>query len=140
MRPEAKTFRASDGSELTFLFDFPAMIAAEDAADKPFDQVVRGALAGRIGHLGALIHGGLKRLQPGTTLASALALIESDGEAVGKAMWPALWSAMPEQKDAGQNPPKPRGGTGSRSSAAGSRKGSEKKPSGGKRPAASQRS
>jgi hypothetical protein len=127
MRPEAKSFKDSGGRELTFLFDIEGIIAAENAADTKFAKIVKGAIDGRVGHLRALIFGGLSGPQPGITLAECGAMIESEGEALGKALWPALFSAMPERKEDKADPPKPgrakTSGTGSRSSARGSRKG-----------------
>lgn len=123
MRPEAKTFRASDGRELTFLFTMEGMIAAENAADAPFAEVVTGAAKARIGHLRALIYGGLKAGGEKVTLAECGEMIEREGAALGEALWAALQSAMPEPaKDGEAGPRKAGGGTGTRSSPRGSKK------------------
>lgn len=142
MRGEAKTFRATDGRELTFLFDFEAMVVAEDVAGAGFGDVIAGMASGRFGHLRALIYAGLKNHHPRITLAEVAQLIEDEGEELGEALMAAIESAQP--KDRPQNPPTagraPERGTGTRSSPRGSRKASTKAGSGNKPRAASRSS
>jgi hypothetical protein len=139
MKPEEKSFDTADGREFTFLFDIEGLIAVEDCANggagtANLNQIIAGAANGRIGYLRALVYGGLRANHPQLTRAQAFELIDSDGEALGVAMWPALFSAMPEKKEGkpGSRPPKAAGGTGSPSLPHGSRKASRKNVSGSK--------
>lgn len=140
MPAEAKTFRTKDEREFTFLFDIEGLIAAENCANQGNDenaglkQIITGAANGRLGYLVALAYGGLKAYHPDITRTSAWALIDTDGTALGKAMWPALFAAMPEEKG---NPPKAGSGNGTRSSPLGSKKVSRKRGSGSRPPAGS---
>lgn len=133
-----------DGEELILLYDHAARLAAEDAADKPFGDLISGAFAGRLGYLGALLYGGLRRNHPRLTLDQAHALIGTavmEGLLLGlqEGMVKAITASMPKVSESeGANPPKAPGGTGTRSSAPGAKKASTRKPSGGRRPAASQ--
>jgi hypothetical protein len=126
MRPEAQTFTAKDGREFTFLFDHRAIVASEKAGDGNFGEVLRGMAEGRLGSLVALTWGGLRAHHPELTIEDAWDLLESEGEALGNALGEAIKSSRPGQmvmKAAGANPPKPRSrGTGTRSSARGSKK------------------
>ncbi|NJC06513.1 hypothetical protein GGQ97_002306 [Sphingomonas kaistensis] len=132
-----------DGEELVLLYDHAARLAAEDAADKPFGDLITGAFAGRLGYLGALLYGGLRRHHPTLTLGQAHDLI---GEAVGgdmllslqEGMVKAITASMPARDESEEaNPPKAPGGTGTRSSAPGAKKGSTPRRSGGRPRAAS---
>ncbi|HEY8593311.1 MAG TPA: hypothetical protein VIL42_10680 [Sphingomicrobium sp.] len=136
MRPEAKTFRTKAGKEYVFLFSFAGIVAAEDAANASFSDLIAGAANSRVGYLAALIYGGLKACQPELTLADVWELMQSeDGTALGAAMWPAIEAAMPRRT--GENPQKAGSGTGSRSSPSGAKKSSGRRTSGGKARAAS---
>lgn len=123
MTAEAKTFRTTDGDEFTMLFSIRGIMAAEDAGGAGFGELIQGAAQGRLGYLAGLIYGGLKVHHPGLTLEETWALMDGpDGAELGKALWPAIESAMPNRKAGPENPPVPRGGTGTRSSARGSKK------------------
>lgn len=132
-----------DGEDLILLFDHAGMVVAEDAADKPFDQVVNGAVAGRLGHQAALLLGGLARHHPTFTLAhvhSILAAAREAGTMIGvlEALIKAIEAAMPKRTKA--DPPKaPESGTGTASSEPGLKKVSTRKASGGTRRASSPR-
>jgi hypothetical protein len=127
VRPEAHSFTAKDGSGYTFLFDHRAIVAAEKAGEDNFGVLLQGMAEGRLGALTALTWAGLRAHHPGMTLDEAWDLLENEGEALGLAMGEAIKSSRPGQmamKAAGANPPKPRSrGTGTRSSARGSKKG-----------------
>lgn len=130
-----------DGEDLIILFDHAARLAAEDAADAPLGKVVEGAFNGRLGYMGCLLYGGLRRHHPSLRLADAHRIVEQAiaGEALlglSEAIMKALEASMPK-KVAGENPPPAPSGTGTPSSAPGAKKGSTRTRSGGKRPAAS---
>lgn len=142
MRGEEKRFVAAGGKEYRFLFDYGGMVAAEDAADATFENVVRGAFNGRLGMLAALVYGGLKRNHPDLTMDDIHTLLDQNSGAdskLGAKMWDALGLAqplaedMPPEAEAG-NPPKAAGErTMTRSSPRGRAKASTRTASGGKR-------
>ncbi len=132
-----------DGEELILLFDHAARLTSEDAADAPFSKLNDQGFEGRLGYLGALLYGGLRRHHPKLTLAEAHGLVETAANlnlllALQEGMIKALTASMPAIRgDDEENPPKAPGGTGTPSSAPGAKKASSRKPSGGRRPAAS---
>lgn len=131
------------GEELILLYDHAARLAAEDAADKPFSELIDKGFAGRLGYLGALLYGGLRRNHPRLTLDEAHALIGvavDSGLLLGlqEGMVKAITASMPKPAESeGANPPQAPGGTGTPFSALGVKKASTPKPSGGKPRAAS---
>lgn len=126
MRPEARTFAAKDGRDLTFFFNHRGIIAAEKTGDAGFGELLVGMSKGRLGYLHALILGGLSVHHPEISAEEAWDLMESEGEPLAIALGDALTSAMPERSAGGKGagPPKAaKRGTGSRSSPPGSKKG-----------------
>lgn len=131
MRVESVPFTALDGRELVFLFDHRGIVAAEKAGDGGFGELLIGMSEGRLGCLTALVYGGLKTNHPEMTPEAAWDLLEAEGEALGNALGEAIRASKPGQRalrESGANPPKGaprqrrRPGTGTRSSARGSKK------------------
>lgn len=131
-----------NGEDLILLFDHAARLAVEDAGDDGMTQLVNGAFSrGRLGHLGCLVYGGLRRHHPALTLADAHGIvaraIENDQlTALQMGVMKALEASMPK-KDEGANPLKAASGIGTHSSPPGAKKVSTRKASGGKPRAAS---
>jgi hypothetical protein len=127
MRPEAHTFTAKDGRELTFLFDHRGIVAVEKIGEGNFGEVMAGMAEGKLGCMVAMVAGGLRSQQPDFTVEDAWDLLEAEDKAMGEALGEAIKSSRPGQmavRAAGANPPKARTrrGTGTRSSPPGSKK------------------
>lgn len=118
-----KVFRTKEGDEFTFLFSIRGIMAAEDAGAAGMGELVAGAAGGRLGYLASLIYGGLKPHHPNITLEQVWEMMEGpDGVELGKALWPAIDSAMPDPKETEADPPKARkAGTGKPSSPRGAK-------------------
>lgn len=130
-----------NGEELILLFDHTGRLAVEEAADAPLRKIIDQAFQGRLGYIAALLFGGLRRRHPNLTLADSHAMVEEavDGGlllGLQESLVKALEASMP-QKVEDENPQKAPGGTGTRSSAPGAKKGSRPRTSGGRHPAAS---
>jgi hypothetical protein len=117
----------SDGSDLTFRFDFGALVSVETVLDKRADEVFaeigRGGI--RLATSQALVYAGLRFHHREVTLEEVGDLILSDGEEVTGATMKALESfsaaregKKPENPSQTKATAKPRG-TGSRSSKSG---------------------
>ncbi|QAY77924.1 hypothetical protein [Sphingosinicella sp. BN140058] len=123
-----------DGRTLLFFYDFDALVLAEDAADMALSDLLASMASGspRMKVVRSLIWAGLRTFQEEISLKDVGALMLSEGDALGAAMGKAITAAMPQLKPAGgaaktENPRKPaskarQAGTGTRSSARGSRK------------------
>lgn len=108
VKGEASVTLAS-GEELTLRYDFNALAAVEEAADKPIAEVL-GAMSNGVPRLTvarALIYGGLREHHPEVDVKAAGELVLSDGKALVDAMRKALASAFPQAEGRkGGNPPK----------------------------------
>lgn len=98
-----------------------------------FGEIVTSLASGhnRATVLRAVLWGALRRNHPDLSLFDAGDLIDDYPAEIGKAIGDVIKLAMPDApKGAGGNPRKPAGGTGTRSSTAGSRSASPKRRSG----------
>lgn len=109
---QGEAMLVSDGKELTLRYDFDALCAVEDAADKAIGDVLIELSQGspRLTTVRALIYGGLREHHPEVTLKEAGELFLSDGPAVSEAMNKALSAAFPKMAEGkqGENPRKRR--------------------------------
>lgn len=126
--------RGPNGEELVLVFDHDGLIAAEDAADRPIKDVVEGAMSGRMGHIGALLYGGLRRNHPKLQLRDARDIVERArlgemSEALIEGLFRALEKAMPKRDEEADPQTAPGNGTGTPSSGSGAKKGSPRKAS-----------
>jgi hypothetical protein len=134
-----KLYRADNGRDLRFYYDFDALVAVEEAAGRSFKAVLEDMARGEtlLKDLRALIWAGLQKHQPEITLSQAGELVLTEGQQLGESMREALVAAMPELKaDSpkkgdrdGGNPPQTRGG-GKSSSRTGAKRGSSRAASG----------
>lgn len=114
------------GHELTLCYDFDALAAAEDVADRGIAEMLADLSkgSGRLGTLRALIYGGLRRYHREISAADVGAMLlensAGNGKAFSEAMQKALASAFPQAAEASEggeeaDPPKDQAGTGTHS-------------------------
>jgi hypothetical protein len=103
-----KLYRADNGRDLRFYYDFDALVAVEEAAGRSFKAVLEDMARGEtlLKDLRALIWAGLQKHQPEITLSQAGELVLTEGQRLGESMREALVAAMPELK---ADSPKKRG-------------------------------
>lgn len=115
--------------------DMEALIVGESVYGKPMDQLMKDAKAGFVGATRAIFLGALATHHPEVTKEDAIALLQSHGKEIGKALnvagslaWPDR-SKDPRGTEDGDdsNPPGKSSGRG------GARQGSTRKASSGKR-------
>lgn len=111
-----------DGQRYTLVMDYNALVEAEDAADKPFPELMRQASAQRIGAVRALFYASLRRHHKLISLSEAGDILSQDAEGVAEALAVAIACAFPDDTGDGDSPnplgqPKPATGSGPRSKA-----------------------
>lgn len=142
MRPEAKLFTAKDGREFVLLLDHRGIVAAEKAGETGFGGLLVGLGEGRLGCLVALTYGALRTHHPDITIEDVWDLLEVEEQELGLALGEAIKASRPGQialrraEEAANPPPAAMNGTGTPSSPPGSKKGSTKRGSSTRRPAA----
>ncbi|MEO6153402.1 MAG: hypothetical protein ABIT09_06650 [Croceibacterium sp.] len=80
----------ADGRTLKLVASIGGMIDAESAYGKPLPKMAADASAGFIGAVRAMLWGSLRAHHPDISIGDTADLLQTDGEAVGKALADAI--------------------------------------------------
>jgi hypothetical protein len=123
--------------EFVLVLDHEALIEAESLYGKPLAMLMADATLGFAGACRALLYGALRAHHPQVTAREASTLFLENSDAVSAALAEAAEAAFPKSAEGKQDPHPPmRAPAGKRSGASGAKSSSIRKPSSGRRRAA----
>jgi hypothetical protein len=131
---------STDDGDFTLAIDIEIIDALEDEFDLGFDALMQQfQTEQRVGRLCRLLRGLMARHHPDLSLDDVAGLFMEHADKFGEGFTRLFEKARPDQGEEakGENPPKPRRGTGGNSSSHGARPASRRATSGSKRPALS---